>query len=341
MLNTAQLPDNVDALKALLSAQSAQLEAFRQERAQWVLERDTLRQGKHNDRQEIERLSLLLEKFKRMLFGRKSEKLLRQIEQLELELEEAYINEGMRQEFAQGSKPAAPTSRLPRQIHEHLPADSQCPDCGGAWQRLGEDVSEMLELVRVRFHVVRHVRPRLACSCCDRMAQAPAVSRPIARSYAGPALLSHIMTAKYCDHIPLYRQAQQYAREKVPLSESTMGDWVGSAHELVRPLLNALRQYVFGAEKIHTDDTPIAVLSPGNGKTRQAPLWTYVRDDRPHGQTQAPAAWYCYSPDRKGIHPQTHLKEYRGILQADAFAGYVVPKFMLRHQLVAEGTGSI
>src|SRR5690606_22398143 len=308
MLNTAQQPDNVDALKALLSAQSAQLEAFRQERAQWVLERDTLRQGKHNDRQEIERLSLLLEKFKRMLFGRKSEKLLRQIEQLELELEEAYINEGMRQEFAQGSKPAAPTSRpprqplpehLPRQIHEHLPADSQCPDCGGDWQRLGEDVSEMLELVRVRFHVVRHVRPRLTCSCCDRMAQAPAVSRPIARGYAGPALLAHIMTAKYQDHIPLYRQAQQYAREDVPLSESTMGDWVGSAHELVRPLIDALRRYVFGAEKLHTDDTPIAVLSPGNGKTRQARLWTYVRDDRAHGGAQAPAAWYCYSPDRK------------------------------------------
>jgi len=334
MPHTASRRPDIEQLRAAVASmggESPLLQLLMHELEATRHERDTLRQEKHNDKQEIERLSLLLEKLKRMLFGRKSEKLLRQIEQLELELEEAYINEGIRQEVEQASKRVEPTARaprqplpehLPRQTHEHLPADAQCPDCGGAWQRLGEDVSEMLELVRVRFHVVRHVRPRLACSCCDRMAQAPAISRPIARSYAGPALLAHITTAKYCDHIPLYRQAQQYAREDVPLSESTMGDWVGSAHELVRPLLNALRQYVFGADKIHTDDTPIAVLSPGNGKTRQARLWTYVRDDRPHGGQEAPAAWYCYSPDRKGIHPQTHLKAYRGILQADAFAGY-------------------
>lgn len=302
----------------------AELEATREER-------DSLRKEKHHNTLEIERLSLLLEKFKRLLFGRKSEKLVRQIEQLELELEEAHINEGLRQEVEQVSKPATPVVRpprqplpdhLPRETREHLPAQAQCPDCGGAWKRLGEDASEMLDLVRVRFQVVRHVRARLACSCCDRMMQAPAVSRPIARGYASPALLAHIMTGKYQDHIPLYRQAQQYARENVPLSESTMGDWVGSAHELVRPLIDALRRYVFGTAKLHTDDTPIAVLWPGNGKTRQARLWTYVRDDRPHGSTQAPAAWYCYSPDRKGIHPQTHLKDYSGILQADAFAGY-------------------
>lgn len=152
--------------------------------------------------------------------------------------------------------------------------------------------------------------------------QAPAGSRPIARSYAGPALLAHIATAKYLDHAPLYRQAQAYAREGVPISESTLGDWVGAMHELLRPLTDALRRHVFAAEKIHTDDTPIAVLSPGTGKTRQARLWTYVRDDRPHGGVLPPAAWYRYSPDRKGIHPQTHLKDYSGILQADAFAGY-------------------
>ena len=302
----------------------AELEATRQER-------DALRQEKRGDKLEIERLTLLLEKLKRMLFGRKSEKLLRQIEQLELELEEAYINEGERQEKAAVPPAAEPTARgprpplpqhLPRQTREHLPADTQCPDCGGAWRRLGEDVSEVLDLVRVRFHVVRHVRPRLACACCDRIVQAPAVSRPIARSYAGPALLAHIATAKYLDHLPLYRQTQAYAREGVPLSESTLGDWVGAMHELMRPLTDALKRHVFAAEKIHTDDTPVPVLSPGTGKTRQARLWTYVRDDRPHGGVAAPAAWYRYSPDRKGIHPQTHLKDYSGILQADAYAGY-------------------
>lgn len=335
MLRSTPRRPNIDQLRtaavASMGSESPVLEMLLAELEATREERDSLRKEKHSNTLEIERLSLLLEKFKRLLFGRKSEKLLRQIEQLELELEEAYINEGVRQELEQARKRVAPAARpsrqplpdhLPRETHEHLPAEAQCPDCGGAWKRLGEDVSEMLDLVRVRFHVVRHVRPRFTCSCCERIVQAPAVSRPIARGYAGPALLAHIMTAKYQDHLPLYRQAQQYARENVPLSESTMGDWVGSAHELVRPLIDALRRYVFAAEKLHTDDTPIAVLSPGNGKTRQARLWTYVRDGRPHGAPEAPAAWYCYSPDRKGIHPQTHLKDYSGILQADAFAGY-------------------
>lgn len=174
----------------------------------------------------------------------------------------------------------------------------------------------------MRFHVVRYVRPRLACACCDRIAQAPAVSRPLARSYAGAALLAHIATAKYLDHLPLYRQAQAYGREGVSLSESTLGDWIGALHELMRPLTDALKRHVFAAGKLHTDDTPVPVLAPGTGKTRQARLWTYVRDDRPHGGEAAPAAWYRYSPDRKGIHPQTHLKHYNGILQADAYAGY-------------------
>jgi len=334
MLKPTSRPANIDQLRTaiasmgeeapLLQLLMAELDATRQER-------DALRQQKHSDKLEIERLTLLLEKLKRMLFGRKSEKLLRQIEQLELELEEAYISESVREEQAEAQAPAARVARqerqplpdhVPRETKEHMPADEQCPDCGGVWQRLGENVSEVLELVPARLRVVRHVRPRLACTCCDRMAQAAAPSRPIARSYAGPALLAHIMTSKYQDHLPLYRQAQIYAREGVQLSESTLGDWVGAVHELVRPLTDALQRHVFAAEKIHTDDTPIAVLSPGNGKTRQARLWTYVRDDRAHGGANAPAAWYRYSPDRKGIHPQSHLKDYCGILQADAFAGY-------------------
>lgn len=331
MLNAAQLPDNVDALKALLSAQSAQLEAFRQERAQWVVERDTLRQDKHDDQQEIARLGLLLDKLRRMLFGQKSEKLIAQIDQLQLELEERHINQGARAQQVEAAQPPAlrpaPQRRplpehLPRETHEHLPKEPACPDCGGAWQRLGEDVSEVLELIPVRFRVVRHVRPRLACRCCERMAQAPAPSRPIARSFAGPGLLGHIMVSKYLDHQPLYRQCQIYEREDVSLAESTVGDWVGGVHELLRPLIDALRRHVFAAPKLHTDDTPIKVLAPGTGKTREARLWVYARDERPSGGTAAPAMWMRYSPDRRGIHPQTHLKDYAGILQADAFAGY-------------------
>lgn len=331
MLKRAQLPDNIDALKALLSAQGAQIAALKEESQAWRQERDSLHQQKHDDKQEIVRLGLLLDKLRRMLFGQKSEKLIHQIDQLQLELEELHINQGERAqkvELAQApaSRPA-PQRRplpehLPRDIHEHLPKESACPDCGGAWQRLGEDVSEVLEHIPASFRIVRHVRPRLACRCCDRIAQAPAPSRPIARSFAGPGLLSHVMISKYLDHQPLYRQCQIYERENVSLSESTVGDWVGGVHELLRPLIEALRRHVFAAEKLHTDDTPIKVLAPGTGKTREARLWVYARDDRPSGDTTAPAVWLRYSPDRKGIHPQTHLQHYTGILQADAFAGY-------------------
>ena len=130
------------------------------------------------------------------------------------------------------------------------------------------------------------------------------------------------MVSKYLDHQPLYRQCQIYERENVSLAESTLGDWVGGVHELLRPLVDALRRHVFAADKLHTDDTPIKVLAPGTGKTREARLWVYARDDRPSGDATAPAVWLRYSPDRRGIHPQTHLKDYSGILQADAFAGY-------------------
>lgn len=330
MLNRAHLPNDVDALKALLLAQLDKTEALEQSHQALRVERDLLRQEKHFDKQEIQRLMLLLFKLKRQMFGQKSEKLLRQIDQLELELEELHINQGERVQRAELVEPAprkAPARRplpehLPRDIQEHLPQASACPDCGGAWQRLGEDVSEVLEYIPSSLRVVRHVRPRMSCRCCDRIEQAPAPSRPIARSFAGPGLLSHVMVSKYLDHQPLYRQCQILGRENVEFSESTMGDWVGAVHHLLRPLLDALNRHVFQAAKLHTDDTPINVLAPGTGKTRQARLWVYARDDRPSGDTAAPAVWFRYSPDRRGIHPQTHLKDYRGILQADAFGGY-------------------
>ncbi len=331
MLKPAHYPDNIDALKALLSEQSAQLHAFEQERQAWKVEREVLHEEKSDDRQQIIRLTLLLDKLQRALFGRKSEKLVQQINQLQLELEELHINQGEHAQKVEsiqqpGSRPApqrrALPEHLPCEVQEHLPGESACPDCGGAWTRLGEDVSNVLEHVPASFRIVRHVRPRLACSCCERMAQAPAPSRPIARSFAGPGLLAHVMVSKYLDHQPLYRQCQIYERENVNLSESTAGDWVGGVHQLLRPLLDALRCHVFSADKLHTDDTPINVLAPGSGKTRQARLWVYARDDRPSGDATPPAMWIRYSPDRRGIHPQTHLKDYTGILQADAFAGY-------------------
>lgn len=283
---------------------------------------------------EIEHLKLLIAKLRRMQFGRKSEKIERQIEQLELNLEEL---EASRAEAVPQSteqllpiEAVAPASKkrhplpehLPRITHTHLPAQQSCPDCGGAMKNLGEDVSEMLEYVPASFTVIRHVRPRLCCAGCETIVQAPAPSRPIARGLAAPGLLAHVLTAKFCDHLPLYRQSEIYAREGVDLERSTLAKWVGEASALLSPLVEALRRYVLAADKLHGDDTPVPVLAPGNGKTKTGRLWTYVRDDRPAGSDDAPAAWFAYSPDRKGEHPRGHLKDFRGILQADAYAGF-------------------
>ncbi len=323
------LPNNVDELKALLLAQMSITDTLRRER-------DLIQQSTDSRDAEIIRLKLLIEKLQRMLFGRKSEKLAHQIDQLELELEELYIARGQVDALLPTSTSApvpeipakAPALKrvwpdtLPREIQLHVPQAACCPDCGGAWQTLGEDISEVLEHVPASIKVIRHVRPRLACTKCDTMAQAPAPSRPIAKGAAGPGLLAHIMVSKYLDHQPIYRQSRIHARQGLELAESTVGDWVGEVHTLLRPLTAALQQYVLSAEKLHADDTPIAVLAPGTGKTKQARLWTYVRDDRPAGITEAPAVWFAYSENRQGIHPQTHLKDFTGILQADAYAGY-------------------
>lgn len=280
---------------------------------------------------EIERLKLLIAKLQRMQFGRHSEKLGRQIEQLQLELEELQTAEAEQAPVAP-SGTEAPARRHPvrRPLPDHLPRDTQthqptepaCPDCGGVWRQLGEDVSEVLEYVPARFRVIRHVRPKYACSCCDRMVQAPAPSRPLARSIAGQGLLAHVLVAKFCDHLPLYRQSQIYAREGVELDDSTLADWVGGSSRLLRPLVDALRQHVLSADKLHADDTPVPVLAPGKGRTKSGRLWTYVRDDRPAADETPPAVWFSYSPDRKGEHPQTHLKDFTGILQADGYAGF-------------------
>jgi transposase len=317
---TTMLPDlnllPAEALKALVRAQHEQL-----------LWRES----------EIEHLKLLIAKLQRMQFGRKSEKLARQIEQLELRLEDLQSKPAESALLAESpcATPASPLpiaavkparrplpEHLPRQTQRHEPKESACPDCGGALSKLGEDVSEMLEYVPASFFVVRHVRPKLSCTKCDHIVQAAAPTRPIARGIAGPGLLAHVLVSKYADHLPLYRQSEIYARHGVELERSTLADWVGGTSELLDPLVETLRRYVLAAGKVHADDTPVPVLAPGNGKTRTGRLWTYVRDDRPAGDTAAPAVWFAYSPDRKGEHPEQHLRQFRGALQADAYAGF-------------------
>ena len=317
-----------DGLKAMILAQHEQLTS-QHEQLQIKDEQLLWRE------QEIAHLKLLLAKLRRMQFGRKSEKVARQIEQLELQLEELEENgppATLQSEPTPSSSPTFPhatqpsrralPAHLPRQIKTHEPKPTSCPECGGRLKKLSEDVSEMLEWVPGSFQVIRHVRPKLCCTGCDVIVQAAAPSRPIDRGLAGPGLLAHVLTSKFCDHLPLYRQSEIYGREGVELERSTLAKWVGEAHQLLQPLVEILRRYVMAAEKLHGDDTPVPVLAPGNGKTKTGRLWTYVRDDRACGHTAPPAVWFAYSPDRKGEHPQQHLSTFRGILQADAYAGF-------------------
>jgi transposase len=323
MLNHADLPDDIDALKALLLASERRVQE-RDERVAGLEAQLNTRAA------EIDHLKLQIARLRRMQFGRKSEKLDHQIEQLELQLEDLQAADAEAEREMPATYPA-PRQRAPRKpLPDHLPRDEKvhlppgdaCQACGGALRKLGEDVAEQLEFVPASFRVIRHVRPKLACTYCDAIVQAPAPSRPIVRGIAGPGLLAHVLVAKFADHIPLYRQSVIYAREGVDLERALLANWVGSASALLRPLVDAIRRHVLAASKLHADDTPISVLSPGSGKTKTARLWTYVRDHRLAGDTTPPAVWFAYTPDRKGIHPQTHLAKFEGVLQADAYAGF-------------------
>src|ERR1700686_4773332 len=283
---------------------------------------------------EIEHLKLLIAKLRRMQFGRSSEKLDRQIEQLELRLEELQTSQAEKtaaNTFAQPAIPNQPVKapvrrslpeHLPRETRKYLPQQKACPDCGGALHPLGEDVCEILEYVQVRFKVIRQVRPKLACTGCDRIVQAAAPSRAIERGMAGPGPPAPGFVSKYSDHLPLYRQSEIYAREGVEIDRSTLAEWVGGTSRLLAPLVEVLRAHVMSGHKLHADDTPVPVLAPRLGKTKTGRLWTYVRDDRPAADPTPPAVWFCFSADRKGEHPQAHLREFTGTLQADAYAGY-------------------
>jgi transposase len=278
---------------------------------------------------EIEHLKLVIAKLRRMMFGTKSEKVTREIEQLELRLEELETRRSERSATTAAVTDGTnkPTRRplpehLPREVHTHLPQQDSCSQCGGELRKLGEDVSEMLEYTPASFKVIRHVRPKLSCTKCDVIMEAPAPSRPIERGLAGPGLLAHVLVSKYADHLPLYRQSEIYARAGVDLDRSTLADWVGATSHLLTPLVDAMRKHVLASSKLHADDTPVPVLAPGMGKTKTARLWTYVRDDRPAGDTSPPAVWFAYSEDRKGEHPKQHLSNFSGILQADGYAGF-------------------
>ncbi|WP_299951153.1 IS66 family transposase [Hyphomonas sp. BRH_c22] len=238
-------------------------------------------------------------------------------------------------------EPASKDKLARKPLPDHLPRTEQvletgeaCNDCGGKLKRVGEDVTEELEYGETemqshrdctsngRFMVNRYVRPRMACTCCDRFHQAPLPRRPIERGRPGPGLLAHVLVSKYADHLPLYRQSQIYAREGIELERSTMADWAGKSTALLEPMAEAIGQHVRAGAAIHADDTPVSVLAPFNGKTKTGRVWVYARDERAHGSGAPPAAFYRFSMDRKGIRPAEHLKGYSGFMHADGYAGF-------------------
>jgi transposase len=279
----------------------------------------------------IEKLKYTIKKLRHEQFAQSSERGAL-LDQLELQLAD------LEEDVAQAeTAAAAETIRVPsferrtparRPLPAHLPRErvvypvpSVCPCCGdGRLRKIGEDVTETLELIPRQWKVIQHVREKFSCRACEAITQPPAPSHPIARGRAGPKLLAHVLFSKYGLHLPLNRQSATYAREGIDLDVSTLADWVGAAAATLMPLAEVIQAHVFAAERIHADDTTVPVLA--KGKTRTGRLWTYVRDDRPFAGPDPPAAVFFYSRDRGGEHPEQHLVSYAGLMQADAYAGF-------------------
>ncbi|BBF92540.1 IS66 family transposase [Blastochloris tepida] len=278
---------------------------------------------------------LQIAKLERQIYGQRSERAARLIEQLALAFEE--LEAGATEDERAAEQAAAQTTtvrgftrkRAERQTFpEHLPRErvvidppAACACCGGTrLRKIGEDVTRTLEVIPRQWKVIETVRERFSCRDCETVSQAPAPFHSIPRGWAGPSLLAMIMVDKFGQHQPLNRQAERYALEGVPIALSTMADAVGAVCSELAPLLRRLEAHVMAAERLHADDTTVPVLA--KGKTDTGRCWVYVRDDRPFGGTDPPAAMFYYSRDRRGEHPQGHLAGYAGILQADAYDGY-------------------
>ena len=314
-------------------AEIAALRALLVERDAALAERDA---RLLNATLEIEKLKVQLAALRRERYGRSSEKLDAEIGQLEMligDLEEGEAQgEAERARRAKGKpdQPRRPALRrplpghLPRETVVHEPAPACRCGCTDPSRltRIGEDVTEVLEKIPARLKVIRHVRPRYACRACEAVLQAPAPDLPVEKGRPGPGLLAHVLVSKYLDGLPLYRLSGILAREGVEIERQTLADWVGRGAWWLRPLAEAIGTYAMGQGVIWTDDTPIRVLAPGRGRTREARFWVYAFDPRPWGGTGPPVALYRYSPDRKGERPRGHLAGFEGRLHADAFAGY-------------------
>jgi len=330
-LTPDQLPDDIAELKRLLLVKDAELVAAKN--------------GLVVSSLTIERLKAQIAKLRREKFGSSSERIERVIEQLELALEE--VEAAKAEAEAAASQPAAPEAPAPdtdgqpadapapekkkrRQLPPEFPRrdvvhkpEGVCKTCGGADLRtVSESVTEVLRYVPGRFEVDRHVRPACSCRKCEAMVQAPMPELPIPRGMVDASFLAHIVVAKFCDHLPLYRQAEIYARSGLDIDRSQLAEWLGHVAWLLKPLVELVAAHAMTGRVIHADDTPVDVLAPGTGKTKTGRLWVYLRDERSHAGTAPPAVLYRYTPDRKGEHCRKELAGFTGWLHADGYAGF-------------------
>ncbi len=312
MLMEMDLPDDVGALHALVLEQAQRLEGADAENM---------------------RLRAIIEALQRHQFGRRSEQL--DPDQLLLGLEDTETALAQA-EAADTAKAGQARSNRPRKTNRgSLPAhlerieqvvdieDKSCPCCGGALHQIGEDVAERLDVVPTTFRVLVTRRPRYGCRSCESaVVQAPAPARIVEGGIPTEALIAHVLVAKYADHLPLYRQAQIYARQGIHLDRSTLADWVGRAAWYLRPLRDHVLEHLRRSERLFADETTAPVLDPGRGRTKTGQLWAYARDDRPWGGSNPPIVAYVYAPDRKAERPYAHLGDFSGILQVDGYSGY-------------------
>src|SRR6202166_1986842 len=322
------LPDDIEALKAALVAEAARAAHAEAELA-------VARAKASDDQALIAHQQLRIEKLTRELYGPRSERTSRILDQIELQFEELESSAtedeiAAERAVAKTTTVAAFTRKRParKPFPEHLPRErvivsgpTTCLCCGGGrLRKLGETVTETLESIPRQWKVIQHVREKFTCRDCEKISQAPAPFHVIARGWAGPSLLAMILFEKFGQHQPLNRQAGRYALESVPISLSTMADAVGSSCAALDPVLRLVEAHVMAAERLHGDDTTVPVLA--KGKTDTGRCWVYVRDDKPFGGASPPAAMFYYSRDRKGEHPRLHLAGYSGLFQADAYGGY-------------------
>ncbi|PVH27357.1 IS66 family transposase [Pararhodobacter oceanensis] len=332
------LPNDPAELRAMIAALQAENAKIAAENAKMSA---TLRV--HD--QLVQALRLRIAKLQKLAFGKSSEKIEREIEQLELALEDLLvavaegdddlIDEG--QGEPEPHEVSAPTLRRRPRVSEATPRERReldpgtcCPDCGGDQRVVGEDVSELLDMIAAQMKVVQIARIKKSCRRCERMVQEPAPSRPIPGSMAGPNLLAHILVSKFDDHLPLYRQHEIFARMGADIPESTLVGWSGRAMKTLAPLVERIEADIMASDLLHADDTPIRVLDrskrdKGLGKgVKQGRIWAYVRDQRPWAGASPPGAVYRFAPDWKQEHVQKHLAQMRGILQADGYKGYAM-----------------